>query len=116
MTKLLLKAESLTEFLHKLGCSIYINNNIKLYTNIKNVDLNLYKKSDRFSSKAKYRYEEILIDTNENKRINYVFGFFCENTVEINGEFNLKNINDTVRILGENLKESKLVRQNKLWI
>ncbi|MDF9530207.1 hypothetical protein [Bacillus cereus] len=80
-------------------------NNIRIYENINDLDLSNYVKSDRFSYKnKKYQYENFVLDVNKEQLVNYSFGFFSENEIEIDGKSGLKDINSVTKFIGNNLK------------
>lgn len=82
-------------------------NNIKIYDNIDDVDLSGYVKSNRFSrGNAKYYFENLVMDINKKNQVNYLFGFYSENKVIINGKSNLKYINDITELLKNNYNEA----------
>ncbi|MEH7351777.1 hypothetical protein [Gottfriedia acidiceleris] len=82
-------------------------NNIKIYDNINDVDLSGYVKSNRFSrGNAKYYFENLVIDINKKNQVNYLFGFYSENKVIINGKSNLKYISDITELLKNNYNEA----------
>ncbi|WP_129688308.1 hypothetical protein [Gottfriedia acidiceleris] len=82
-------------------------NNIKIYDNIDDVDLSGYVKSNRFSEEnAKYCFENLVIDINKKNQVNYLFGFYSENKVIINGKSNLKYISDITELLKNNFNEA----------
>ncbi|MFB7142752.1 hypothetical protein ACFCYN_24460, partial [Gottfriedia sp. NPDC056225] len=90
-------------------------NNIKIYDNIDDVDLSGYVKSNRFSrGNAKYYFENLVMDINKKNQVNYLFGFYSENTVIINGKFNLKYISDITELLKNNYKEAWEDREQQL--
>lgn len=67
------------------------------------IDLTKYTKSDRYSGKYKYKYEEIVIDINDKKEVNYLYGKLDEEKINITvNDKNIKKINDVVDILGKN--------------
>ncbi|PGZ94351.1 hypothetical protein COE51_22760 [Bacillus pseudomycoides] len=90
-------------------------NNIRIYDDINDLDLSSYIKSDRFSYKnTKYQYENMVLDVNKEQLITYLFGFFSENEVIINGQSGLKDINSVTKLLGNNFKESWEDREQRL--
>lgn len=92
-----------------------IINNIRIYDNINDLDLSNYVKSDRFSQRdTKYQYENMVLDVNTDQLVNYIFGFFDENKVIINGKSDLKNINDITKLLGNEFKEEWEDKEQKL--
>ncbi|MGG0176410.1 hypothetical protein [Gottfriedia acidiceleris] len=109
---------SLSSILILLGCTSEKNlkstslnsitiNNIKIYDNINDVDLSGYVKSNRFSEEnAKYCFENLVIDINKKNQVNYLFGFYSENKVIINGKSNLKYISDITELLKNNYNEA----------
>ncbi|PGZ92170.1 hypothetical protein [Bacillus sp. AFS029533] len=90
-------------------------NNIKIYENIDDVDLRGYVKSNRFSrGSAKYYFENLVMDINKKNQVNYLFGFYEENKVFINGKSNLKYISEITDILKHNYKEAWQDREQEL--
>ncbi|MFD4707003.1 hypothetical protein ACFWM3_19350 [Gottfriedia sp. NPDC058432] len=109
---------SLSSILILLGCNSEKNpkstsldlitiNNIKIYDNISDVDLSGYVKSNRFSEEnAKYCFENLVIDINKKNQVTYLFGFYSENKVIINGKSILKYISDITELLKNNYYEA----------
>ena len=74
-----------------------------------------YTQSERYSGSYKYKFEEIIIDTNDSYEVTYLFARFDENYIDIkvNGE-NPKTTEDVKRILGENYQDKDYDREQKL--
>ncbi|PEL08321.1 hypothetical protein [Bacillus sp. AFS017336] len=116
----------LSNFLLFSGCNSEINlkstslnsitiNNIKIYDNIDDIDLNGYVKSNRFSrGNAKYYFENLVMDVNKRNQVNYLFGFYKENKVVIHGKSNLRFISDITSLLRSNYKEAWQDREQQL--
>ncbi len=77
--------------------------------------LTSYTQSERYSGSYKYKFEEIIIDTNDSDEVTYLFARFDENYIDIkvNGE-NPKTTEDVKRILGENYQDKDYDREQKL--
>ena len=77
--------------------------------------LTSYTQSERYSGNYKYKFEEIIIDTNDSEEVTYLFARFDENYIDIkvNGE-NPKRTEDVKRILGENYQDKDYDREQKL--
>ena len=77
--------------------------------------LTSYTQSERNSGSYKYKFEEIIIDTNDSDEVTYLFARFDENSIDIkvNGE-NPKTTEDVKRILGENYQDKDYDREQKL--
>ena len=77
--------------------------------------LTSYTQSERNSGSYKYKFEEIIIDTNDSDEVTYLFARFDENYIDIkvNGE-NPKTTEDVKNILGENYQDKDYDREQKL--
>ena len=74
-----------------------------------------YTQSERYSGSYKYKFEEVIIDTNDSGKVTYLFARFDENYIDIkvSGE-NPKTTEDVKRILGENYQDKDYDREQKL--
>jgi len=78
-------------------------------------DLTNYTDSDRYSSDYKYKFEEIVIDTNDDDEINYLFARFDEDYVEIKvKDKSLKKIEDVKNVLGNNYQNKNYDKEQQL--
>ena len=77
--------------------------------------LTTYTQSERYSGNYKYKFEEIIIDTNDSEEVTYLSARFDENYIDIkvNGE-SPKRTEDVKRILGENYQDKDYDREQKL--
>ncbi len=77
--------------------------------------LTSYTQSERYSGSYKYKFEEIIIDTNDSEEVTYLFARFDENYIDIkvNGE-NPEVTEDVKRILGENYQDKDYDREQQL--
>ena len=77
--------------------------------------LTSYTQSESYSGNYKYKFEEIIIDTNDSEEVTYLFARFDENYIDIkvNGE-NPKRTEDVKRILGANYQDKDYDREQKL--
>lgn len=94
--------------------NIYIDN-LNIVSSIKNINLNTYTESNKCLGDYTCEFEELIIDSKDNK-INYLFGRFDENktVISVNGRRNLININEISETLGVNYKEKWKDRDLKL--
>lgn len=83
--------------------------NMKIGDIISEKILSKYTTSDRYSKKAKYRFEEICIDVDNKEEINYLFAKFDEDYIEINinDTNNFEKIEDIENILGNKFEDKK---------
>ena len=86
--------------------NIYIDN-LNIGISIKNINLNKYAESNKCLGDYTCNFQELIIDSKDNK-INYLFGRFDENktVISVNGRRNLRNINEVSDILGLIIKNS----------
>lgn len=74
--------------------NIYLDN-MTIGMKINKDDLTNYTDSDRYYGNYKYKFEEIIIDTNDNDEIKYLSARFNEDFVEIKvNDKSLKTIED----------------------
>ena len=94
--------------------NVFIDN-LNIGSSIQNINLKKYTESNRYSGDYMCKFEELIIDSKDNK-INYLFGRFDENktVISVNGRRNLRNINEVSEILGLNYKEKWKNRDLKL--
>ena len=85
--------------------NIFIDN-LNIGSSIKKINLNKYTESNAFLGDYMCKFEEIIIDSKNNK-INYLFGKFDENriVISVNDKRNLNYIDEIKQILGDNYKE-----------
>jgi len=83
--------------------------NMKIGDIISEKNLSKYTASDRYSEKAKYKFEEICIDVDDKEKINYLFARFDEDYIDINinDTNNFELIKDIENILGNNFEDKK---------
>ncbi|WP_195989735.1 hypothetical protein [Clostridium sp. D53t1_180928_C8] len=94
--------------------NIFIDN-LNIGSSIKKINLNKYTESNTFLGDYMCKFEEIIIDSKNNK-INYLFGKFDENrtVISVNDKRNLNYINEIKQILGDNYKEKWKDREQNL--
>ena len=94
--------------------NIYVDN-LNIGSSIKKINLNKYTESNNYLGDYTCKFEELIIDSKDNK-INYLFGRFDENrtVISVNSRRNLRSINEVSDILGENYKEKWKDRELKL--
>jgi len=94
--------------------NIYLDN-MTIGMKINKDDLTSYTDSDRYSYDYKYKFEEIVIDTNDDDEINYLFARFDEDYIEIKvNDKNLKKIEDVKNVLGNNYQNKNYDREQQL--
>lgn len=94
--------------------NIYLDN-MTIGTIIDSENLVNYTQSDRYSGNYKYKFEEIIIDTNNKNEINYLFARFDENyiDIEINNK-QIKTLDDLKGVLGNNYQDKNYDREQQL--
>ena len=94
--------------------NIFIDN-LNIGSSIKKIILNKYTESNAFLGDYMCNFEEIIIDSKNNK-INYLFGKFDENriVISVNDKRNLNYIDEIKQILGDNYKEKWKDREQNL--
>ncbi len=94
--------------------NIFIDN-LNIGSSIKKINLNKYTESNAFLGDYMCKFEEIIIDSKNNK-INYLFGKFDENriVISVNDKRNLNYIDEIKQILGDNYKEKWKDREQNL--
>lgn len=94
--------------------NIFIDN-LNIGSSIKKINLNKYTESNAFLGDYMCKFEEIIIDSKNNK-INYLFGKFDENrtVISVNDKRNLNCIDEIKQILGDNYKEKWKDREQNL--
>ena len=94
--------------------NIFIDN-LNIGSSIKKINLNKYTESNAFLGDYMFKFEEIIIDSKNNK-INYLFGKFDENriVISVNDKRNLNYIDEIKQILGDNYKEKWKDREQNL--
>ncbi len=80
---------------------------IRIGDSIEQVDLSKYHKSDRYSGDYKYKFDELVIDTDENGIIKYLFAYFNEDVeIAIGDERKLQDIDYVKYLLGDQCEVS----------
>ena len=94
--------------------NVFIDN-LNIGSSIKKINLNKYTESNAFLGDYMCKFEEIIIDSKNNK-INYLFGKFDENriVISVNDKRNLNYIDEIKQILGDNYKEKWKDREQNL--
>ena len=94
--------------------NIFIDN-LNIGSSIKKINWNKYTESNAFLGDYMCKFEEIIIDSKNNK-INYLFGKFDENriVISVNDKRNLNYIDEIKQILGDNYKEKWKDREQNL--
>lgn len=94
--------------------NIYLDN-MTIGMKINKDDLTNYTDSDRYSYDYKYKFEEIVIDTNDDDEINYLFARFDEDYIEIKvNDKSLNKIEDVQNVLGNNYQNKNYDREQQL--
>lgn len=77
--------------------------NITIGSDIKSIDLTKYSKSERYSGNYTHKFDEIVLNVNNNL-VDYLFSRFDENktTISVNGKSNLIKIDEVSDILWNN--------------
>ena len=85
--------------------NIFIDN-LNIGSSIQNINLKKYTESNRYYGDYMCKFEEIIIDSEDNK-VNYLFGRFNEKkiVISINNKRNLSYIDQVSETLGYNYKE-----------
>ena len=88
---------------------------IRIGTPIKDVDLERYHDTGRYSGNYAYLYDEIILDT-KNETVSYLFGRFDEPAIQIsvNGISAFNSIDDISALLGDNCREKTYDREQHL--
>ena len=89
--------------------NIYIDN-LNIGSSIKNINLNKYTESNKCLGDYTCNFQELIIDSKDNK-INYLFGRFDENKTVISSDVYKRQVSE---ILGLNYKEKWKNRDLKL--
>lgn len=94
--------------------NIFIDN-LNIGSSIQNINLKKYTESNRYSGDYMCKFEEIIIDSEDNK-VNYLFGRFNEKkiVISINNKRNLSYIDQVSETLGDNYKEKWKDREQGL--
>lgn len=79
------------------------------------IDFSNYTKTDRYSGKETYHFEEIVIDVQKSK-ITYLFSRFDEGntSISVNGHTSLTSIEEVTELLGTNFKTTWADREQGL--
>ena len=74
-----------------------------------------YTKSDIYSGDYKYKFEEVVVDTDEHDEISYLFGRFDENLIKIRiNDQQVKTIKDVKNVLGNHFQNKNYDREQQL--
>lgn len=94
--------------------NIYIDG-LSLGRSISDIDLSKYTKSDKYFGDYEYKFDEIVIGTDNYECINYLFARFDENYINIviNG-ITAKTINDVKETLGGNYQDKNYDKEQHL--
>ena len=76
--------------------------------------LNGYTESDRYSGDYKYKFEELIIDTDNDDRITYLFGRFDEIGISVSGKNDIVYVSETAEVLGDSYLEQVYDREQHL--
>ena len=94
--------------------NIYVDN-LNIGSSIQNINLKKYTETNRYSGDYMCKFEELIIDSEDNK-VKYLFGRFDEKriVISINNKRNLSYIYEVSEILGYNYKEKWKDREEQL--
>lgn len=107
------------------GCSIGKNitttdlsdiklDGISIREDISTVDLSKYAESDKYSGDYKYKFDNLVINT-DNDEVIYLFApFDSDIKITVNGKDAINIINDVIDILGNNYESSVYDREQHL--
>ena len=89
--------------------------NIKIGSDINKIDFSKYTKSNKYSGDYRYKFDELLINTNKDK-ISFIFTRLDEKGTEfkINSKGNIKTISDVTNILGADFKDVSQDKEQSL--
>ena len=94
--------------------NIYLDN-MTIGTKINSENLSNYTKSDRYSGNYKYKFDEIVINTNDNNEIDYLYARFDEDYIDIKiNDKTIKKINEVKKILGNNYQDKSYDNNQQL--
>ena len=94
--------------------NIYLDN-MTIGTKISSEDLSNYTNTDRYSVNYKYKFEEIIVDTNDDNEINYLFARFDENYIDIKiNKTQVKTTDDLKEVLGNNYQDENYDKEQQL--
>ena len=94
--------------------NIYLDD-MTIGTKISSEDLSDYTNTDRYFGNYKYKFEEIIVDTNNDNKINYLFARFDENYIDIKINKNqVKTTDDLKKILGNNYQDKNYDKEQQL--
>lgn len=94
--------------------NIYLDN-MTIGTKISSEDLSNYTNTDRYSGNYKYKFEEIIVDTNDDNEINYLFARFDENYIDIKiNKTQVKTTDDLKEVLGNNYQDKNYDKEQQL--
>ena len=94
--------------------NVFIDN-LNIGSSIQNINLKKYTESNRYSGDYMCKFEELIIDSEDNK-VKYLCGRFDEKriVISINNKRNLSYIYEVSEILGYNYKEKWKDREQQL--
>lgn len=80
--------------------------NIKMGSDINKIDFSKYTRSNKYSGDYRYKFDELLINTNKDK-VSFIFTRLDEKGTEfkINSKGNIKTIRDVTNLLGSDFKD-----------
>ena len=81
--------------------------NIKINSNVNNIDFSKYTKSNKYQGDYRYKFDELLINTTKDK-VSFMFIRLDNNKIDfkINSKGSIKNISDVTNLLGSYFKDS----------
>lgn len=88
----------------------------KVNETLDDTQIEKYTESDRYSGKYKYKFDEIVIDVNDQNQIDYLFARFDETSISISVNENdrLTTIDQVSHLLGNNYKREIADSEQKL--
>lgn len=91
-----------------------IGDEMKIGSDIAEVDLSAYENSGRFSHGDYAHYlDRLVLDVDDNSKVSYVFGYNSEVSISINGE-SVSTIDEVTRLLGGNYLDRAEDREQRL--
>lgn len=89
---------------------------ISVGENVSLLDLNKYTETDGYNPAYRYRFDELVLDTDDEDSICYIYSRFDENKTDImiNSIDTSQSIDDITRILGNNFYEKNQDREQML--
>lgn len=89
---------------------------IEIGSNIEDIDLSIWQKSDRFKNKDgefTYYFDELVLDVDDNK-VSYIFAFIKDVVLSINGNQGMSTIDEVTDLLGKNYLEKTEDNEQRL--